>query len=331
MPEERDFFAKANPFGFIVFTRNCQHFDQVRRLANELREAVGRADAPILIDQEGGRVSRLQPPGWHTYPPPRLFGQIYEKDADTGAAAMQIYGRLVAYELRRMGITINCAPVVDLFIEGASNAIGDRALSRKPLVVAALARILAETFMANGVMPVLKHIPGHGRLNVDPHHVSPVINASRIELENDDFVPFELLKDLPAMMNSHAIFTSLDPDAPASMSSKIHGEIIRGAIGFEGLIFSDDVVMKALYGTPAERTKGVLAAGADVALHCNGKLDEMQTIAAAIGPMGDESWARWDYAKTMVKMPEGPYNSLVDSEQLDVLLGGSAFQAKSVG
>jgi beta-N-acetylhexosaminidase len=298
---------------------------------NELRQSVGRDDAPILIDQEGGRVSRLQPPNWNKYPPARYFGTMYEKDPELGAAAIQVYARLVANELRRMGITVNCAPVVDLFVDGASNAIGDRAISRKPAVVAALARRLAETFLANGVMPVIKHIPGHGRLNVDPHVVSPVINASRAELESDDFEPFVLLKDLPAAMNSHAIFTALDPDSPASLSAKIHHEVIRGTIGFGGLIFSDDIVMKALYGSAAERAKGVLKAGADVALHCNGKLEEMEEIAASLNPMNDESWAHWEHAKSMVKTPEAPYNSAADSAELDVLLGGLAYQAKSVG
>jgi len=328
---EYNFFADANPFGFILFTRNCEHFDQVRRLVNELRQSVGREDAPILIDQEGGRVSRLQPPAWHKYPPMRFFGAMYEKDPDVGAAAIEVYARLVANELLRMGITVNCAPVVDLFVEGASNAIGDRAFSRKPMVVAELARRLAETFLDNGVMPVVKHIPGHGRLNVDPHHVSPVIAASRMELEADDFVPFELLKDLPIVMNSHAIFTALDPDAPASLSSKIHSDIIRGAIGFGGLVFSDDIAMKALYGPAADRAKGVLAAGADIALHCNGKLEEMEEIAKALQPMNDESWGRWEYAKTMVKARDASYNPAADVEKLDVLLGGLAYQAQSVG
>jgi len=328
---EADFFAKANPLGFILFARNCEYFDQVRRLVNELRQAIKRPDAPVLIDQEGGRVSRLPLPRWPQYPPARTFGSMYEKDPGWGEAAIRVYARLIANELRRMGITVNCAPVLDLFVDGASNAIGDRAYSRKPAVVTALGRILAETFLENGIMPVIKHLPGHGRLNVDPHMVSPVINATRYEMENEDFLPFEALKDMPAGMNSHAIFTAFDPDAPASLSAKIHKDVIRGTLGFEGVMFSDDIVMKALHGTMAERAKNVLKAGADIALHCNGKLEEMETIAQALEPINDASWARWERAKAMVKAPPATYNAAADSAQLDVLLGGLAYHAKSVG
>jgi len=328
---ERKFFSECNPFGFIVFQRNCQHPDQLRWLIKELRQAVGRADAPVLIDQEGGRVARLQPPAWSKHPAARLFGAMYEKDADWGAEAIELYARLVANELVQLGITVICAPVVDLFVEGASNAIGDRALSRKPAVVAVLARILAETFLANGVLPVIKHIPGHGRLNVDPHLVAPVIEASRAELESDDFVPFALLKDLPIAMNSHSIFTALDPDAPASLSAAITDDIIRGVIGFDGLLLSDDLNMQALHGKPADLARRALAAGSDVALHCNGKLEEMKEVAAALAPMNEESWTRWNYAQGVVTLPDGTYNPAADSARLDVLLGALAFQVKSVG
>jgi beta-N-acetylhexosaminidase len=328
---ERKFFGEADPFGFILFQRNCQHPDQLRWLIKELRQASGRADAPIFIDQEGGRVARLQPPNWTKYPPARLFGAIYEKDPDWGAEAMQLYARLVAADLARLGITVNCAPVVDLFVAGASNAIGDRALSRSPEVVAALARIEAETFLAQGILPVIKHSPGHGRLNVDPHLVSPVIEASRAELESEDFVPFELLKDLPIAMNSHSVYAALDDSAPASLSFTINNDIIRELIGFDGLLLSDDIAMKALRGKPAELAIAALAAGADIVLHCNGKLEEMQEIVAGLKPMSDESWVRWDYAKSMVKQPEDTYNPIADSARLDVLLGAIAFQVKSVG
>lgn len=327
---ERRLFSKANPFGFILFQRNCESPDQVKWLVKELRYTVGREDAPILIDQEGGRVARLQPPHWPSHPPARIFGSMYERDPEWGTEAVRLYARLVADELWKLGITINCAPVLDLYIEGASNAIGDRAISEQPAVVAALARAWAEVFLANGILPVIKHIPGHGRLNVDPHLVLPVIEASLAELETGDFVPFELLKDLPIAMNSHGLFTSIDPDAPASLSSTMHSEIIRGTIGFDGLLLSDDIAMKALQGKPGDIARKALGAGADIVLHCNGKLGEMEEIAAALEPINDESWSRWEYAKTMTRPPEGVYNPHWDSARLDVLLGAIAYQAKSI-
>jgi beta-N-acetylhexosaminidase len=328
-PLERNFFKAANPFGFILFKRNCEEPDQVRWLIRELRQAVGRDDVPILIDQEGGRVSRLQPPHWPQHPPARLFGAMYERDPDWGAEAMQIYARIVANELWQLGITVNCAPVLDLFIEGASSAIGDRAISRTPAVVAALARVWAETFLANGVLPVIKHFPGHGRVKTDPHLMLPVIEASRAELESEDFVPFELLKDLPLGMNSHAVFMALDKEQPASLSSVVTQDIIRGTLGFDGLLLSDDLCMKALNGMPGDLAKRALAAGTDIALHCNGELAEMEAIAAVMEPMNKESWARWEHAKTMANAPDPAYNPLQDNARLDVLLGGLAYDVKS--
>lgn len=293
-------------------------------LIKEFQQAVGNPHAPILIDQEGGRVARLQPPHWPTYPPANVFGAMYERDPDWGTEAMQCYARLVAYELGKLGVTINCAPVVDLFFDGATDALGDRAISRQPSVVAALARVLAETFMANGVLPIIKHFPGHGRMKTDPHLILPVVDASRAELESDDFMTFELLKDLPLGMNSHAVFAALDPDLPASLSPTIHQDIIRGILGFDGLLFSDDITMKALKGLPADLARRALEAGSDVVLHCSGYLEEMAAIAAALEPMGDESWARWVHAQAMRREPHGDYNPRADNERLDLLLGGIA-------
>jgi len=325
---ERQFFKAVNPFGFILFKRNCETPDQVRYLVRELRQAVGRDDVPVLIDQEGGRVSRLQPPHWPQHPPARLFGEMYEKDAEWGNEATQLYARIVAHELVQLGIQVNCAPVLDLFIEGASSAIGDRAISRKPAVVAALARVWAETFLLNGVLPVIKHFPGHGRVKTDPHHLLPVIDASIAELESDDFVPFDLLKDLPIGMNSHAVFTAIDDKNPASLSPNIY-ELIRNQLGFDGLLLSDDITMKALQGTPAEIATSVLQAGADIILHCNGELPEMEAIAAILEPTSNESWARWEHAKSMVNAPSPHYNPREDVARLDVLLGGLAYDEET--
>jgi beta-N-acetylhexosaminidase len=327
-PLERQFFKAVNPFGFILFKRNCEDPDQVRYLIRELRQAVGRDDVPILIDEEGGRVSRLQPPHWPKHPPAQVFGAMYEKDAEWGNEAMQLYARIVANELWQLGIQINCAPVLDLVIEGASSAIGDRAISRKPAVVAALARVWAETFLNNGVMPVIKHLPGHGRVEKDPHNLLPTITASMAELESEDFVPFDLLKDLPLGMNSHAVFAAIDPNLPASLSPSVYG-IIRDKLGFDGLLLSDDINMKALVGKADDLSVRILDAGADIILHCNGDLAEMEAIAAVLEPTKPETWARWEHAKTMVNAPDPAYNPYADSAQLDVLLGGLAYDVKT--
>lgn len=326
LPEERRLFKETNPFGFILFSRNCDDPDQVRGLIMELRHAVGRPDAPILIDQEGGRVLRLKPPHWPKHPPARVFGAMYEKNSEWGAEAMQLNARIMANELVSLGITVNCAPVVDLFVEGATPAIGDRALSRKPAAIAELARVWAETLLTNGILPVIKHFPGYGRVKEDPHLSLPVIEASRAELESEDFVPFELLKDLPLGMTAHAIFKSIDAHMPASLSPTVHQDIIRGVLGFDGLLLSDDIVMKALQGPVEDSARQVLEAGSDIVLHCNGDLKEMRAVAAALSPISSESLARWDYAKSMVKLPDLTYNPRQDSARLDVLLGGLAYE-----
>jgi len=325
---ERATFRSANPFGFILFKRNCETPEQVRAFILELKQAVGRDDVQIAIDQEGGRVARLEPPYWPKYPPARAFGMMYENDPDWGVEAITLMTRLVAHELADLGITINCAPVVDLYNPEGTPAIGDRAFSDSPSIVAALARVQVETFLSNGILPVVKHLPGHGRLKTDPHKVLPTIDAPRAELEGQDFVPFELLKDVPLGMNSHAVFTALDPDNPASMSPVVNNEIIRGRLGFDGLLLSDDLTMKALKGLPGELAQKALLAGNDIILHCNGDGSEMEAIARVLEPMKDASWERWKYAQSRVIAAERTYNSAEDAERLDILLGGLAFNEK---
>jgi beta-N-acetylhexosaminidase len=328
---ERSLFESCNPFGFILFKRNCATPEQVHWLIKELRQVVGREDVPAFIDQEGGRVLRLGPPHWPKLPPARLFGLIYEHDAELGAEAMRHYARIVANDLAKLGFTVNCAPVLDLFLGSANGPIGDRAFSAAPSVAAALGRRMAEGLMENGILPVIKHLPGHGRLKTDPHDMLPAIEASAAELESEDFTPFELLKDVPLGMTSHAIFTALDPLYPASLSQTIHRDIIRGRMGFDGLLLSDDICMKALHGTPDDLARRALAAGSDIVLHCNGKYEEMQAIAHVLKPIGAESWARWLYAQSIVRPAKPDYSPAEDNERLDILLGAMAYEEKSTG
>lgn len=327
--DERKFFASSNPLGFILFKRNCESADQVRTLVRELRFTVGRDDAPVFIDQEGGRVARLQPPVWAKYPPMHLFGMAYENDPVGAAEAMRLCSRLIAHDLTQLGVTVNCAPVLDLFMADATSAIGDRAISRKPAVVAELARLQAETFLANGIIPVIKHLPGHGRMKADPHVATALVDATVAVLESDDFVPFELLKDLPVGMNSHGVFSAIDPNNPATLSSTVQQETIRNRLGFDGLLLSDDIDMRALKGEAGELARRVQEAGSDIILHCNGKLDEMKAVATAVEPMSDEVWERWQRACSMVSPADPAYNPREDIARLDILLGGMAYEGKS--
>ncbi len=324
---ERRFFAEVNPFGFILFRRNCESPDQVRWLTRELRSIVNRADAPVFIDQEGGRVARLQPPRWSKQPAARLFGQIYQEDPDWALEALQVSTRIAAHELASLEITANCAPVVDLLFDEGTSALGDRCFGRKPELVAALARVAAETMLGCGVLPVLKHFPGHGRMKLDPHKTLPTIAASRAELEGEDFAPFELLRDMPCGMTSHAVYEALDPNKPASLSTIVHQDIIRGALGFDGLLISDDLAMKALVGTLDNLAVRAIEAGTDVALHCSGNMDEMRLVASRLPAMSDPAWARWLRAKEMASAVDGCYDPAEDSARLDTLLGGYAGSA----
>lgn len=323
---ERNIFRECDPFGFILFKRNCESREQVQYLILELQQCVGRDKVVIAIDQEGGRVSRLQPPNWPKYPPARAFGLMYQRDPEWGMEAIRLYARILSCELVSLGITINCAPVVDLLYADGTPAIGDRAFSSEPAVVAALARAQAETFMANGILPVMKHLPGHGRMKLDPHLHLPTIDTPRAELEQLDFMPFELLKDIPLGMNSHGVFKALDKSRPASLSPTITNDIIRGSLGFDGLLLSDDLTMKALNGTPGDLARQALEAGNDVILHCNGESSEMEAISRTLlDPMADDSWKRWTHAQAMVTPINPAYSPREDAERLDVLLGGLAY------
>jgi beta-N-acetylhexosaminidase len=321
-PDEREFFQEADPFGFILFRRNCQTPDQVRALVADLRASVGRPDAPVLIDQEGGRVARMRPPEWAAHPTARRIGDLAAGDPEAGAEAAWLNARLLASMLHDVGITVDCAPVCDVPVDGSHDVIGDRAFSDDPELVASLARISCTGFLDGGVLPVIKHLPGHGRALCDSHLEQPRVEAGRAELARSDFLPFEVVSDMPLGMVAHVVYQELDPIHPASTSPVVIKSVIRDQIGFDGLLFCDDLSMEALAGTGAERAVAVLEAGCDVVLHCNGKLDEMRALAPVVPPLSDAAAARWARAQTFLK-PPGKADPDRMRARLDALLEGT--------
>ena len=277
---EREFIRSERPWGFILFKRNIETPAQVILLVRELREAIGNPEAPVLIDQEGGRVQRLGPPHWPVYPPGAVFGVLYDIDPALGLTAARLSARLMAADLTELGVTVDCLPLADVPVAGADAVIGNRAYGTEPGKVAAIARAVTDGLEQGGILPVLKHIPGHGRATADTHFRLPEVDTSKTELERTDFAAFQPLADLPMAMTAHVVFSALDPAQPATTSATIIQQVIRGAIGFQGLLMSDDVSMNALAGSIAERTRAILTAGCDMVLHCNGKLDEMREVAA---------------------------------------------------
>ncbi len=288
---ERAFFRAANPAGYILFRRNIENARQIEALVGDFRRCVGRADAPVLIDQEGGRVARLPSPPWRKAPPAAVFGRIAEQDAGRGARAAYLNALLIGADLKALGINVDCAPVLDLRVAGAHDIIGDRAFSEDPDTIAKLGRAACEGFIAAGVVPVIKHIPGHGRAHADSHESLPVVETPLDVLRASDFAPFRALADMPMAMTAHIVYTAADADRPATTSPAVVAAIIRGELGFDGLLMSDDICMKALAGSLAERTAAVIAGGCDVVLHCNGVLAEMEAVAAS-APALSESGAR---------------------------------------
>jgi beta-N-acetylhexosaminidase len=289
---EADFFAGEQPFALILFKRNCREPAEVRDLAAAFRHAVGRPDAPVMIDQEGGRVQRLQPPHWRKYPAARVFGRIAQHDRAAAERGAWLHGRLLAADLRDVGIDVNCAPVLDLGLPETSDAIGDRAFAADPQVIARLGRSLADGLLAGGVLPVVKHIPGHGRATSDSHKTLPVVGADLDTLAATDFAPFAALADLPMAMTAHIVFTAIDKAHAATVSKKVIHDIIRGRIGFDGLLMSDDVSMHALSGDYAARARSIHDAGCDLVLHCNGRTEEMREIGGAAPALGGKSRER---------------------------------------
>jgi beta-N-acetylhexosaminidase len=293
--DEARFVERALPWGLILFSRNVEDPDQIRALIGEFRSAAGWP-APVLVDQEGGRVQRLGPPHWRSYPPAARFGALHAIDEEAGEEAARLNARLIGQDLARLGMTIDCAPLLDLRLPETHPVIGDRAFHSDPRRVAALGRAACEGLKAAGIVPVVKHIPGHGRARVDSHLELPLVEADADTLRAEDFEPFRRLADMPVAMTAHVVYKAFDPDRPATLSADIIGEVIRGEIGFDGLLMSDDLCMGALTGTMRQRAEAMFAAGCDLALHCNGRLDEMAAVAQAAPLLAGESARRADAA-----------------------------------
>lgn len=300
--DERRLLSECPPWGFILFKRNCGGPDQVRALVAELRDAAERPDAPVLIDQEGGRVQRLQPPHWPARPPARRIGALADLAAGREAGFLQ--ARLIAHDLYALGITINCAPVLDLALPQQTHAIGDRAFSPDPEIVAALGQSTIEGYLAGGVLPVIKHLPGHGRAQVDSHEALPVVEDARATLAATDWAPFRACADAPLAISAHVLYTALDRDHPATLSPGIIEEVIRGAIGFAGPLLTDDLSMGALGGSLGERVAAARAAGCDIAVHCNGDRNEMIEVLDAAGPLEGNAATRVAHAMARLAPPQ---------------------------
>ncbi|MBN8543273.1 MAG: beta-N-acetylhexosaminidase [Alphaproteobacteria bacterium] len=289
---EHEFLLREQPYGVILFARNCDNPAQVKTLCAEIMNCLKHPFASILIDQEGGRVARLRPPHWRKYPPAAHFKCANE---------VKLNARVIAEELASVGITTNCAPLADVPIADAHDIIGDRAFGTTPEQVTRLARAQADGLMEGGILPILKHIPGHGRARADSHEELPVVDVSLEVLEASDFVPFRALRDIPLGMTAHILYTALDAKTVATQSKKVI-DYIRTKIGFDGLLMSDDLSMKALTGTYAERTKATFAAGCDLALHCNGDMAQMRDVAAQSLELAGDALRRAQRAKSMMPL-----------------------------
>ena len=306
--DERAFFRDVRPWGFILFKRNIDAPDQVRALTAELRACTGVDNAPVLIDQEGGRVQRLGPPHWPKYPPGRAYGQLAANDPLVKREVVRLGARLIAHDLTSLGINVDCVPVLDVPDPQGHEIIGDRAYANGPDDVARLGRAAAEGLIAGGVLPVIKHIPGHGRAMADSHLALPVVDAPLAELAARDFAPFRVLSDMPMAMSAHVIYTAIDPKRPGTTSKKVNRKVIRGAIGFDGLLMTDDLSMKALSGDFTDRAREALAAGCDVVLHCNGDMGEMKAVVAGTGALKGKAARRAAAALARVPRSAEPFD-----------------------
>tara|TARA_R110002073_G_scaffold68208_5_gene169508 strand:- start:6997 stop:8013 length:1017 start_codon:yes stop_codon:yes gene_type:complete len=319
-PDEKAFFRDAEPWGFILFKRNVDRRKQLSKLCVALRDAVGR-DAPIFIDQEGGRVQRLRAPHWRDAPPAADFGALYARDPDAGLEATRLNHRLLAHELMASGIDADCAPCLDMRIPEADKVIGDRAYGDDPAVIAALGGAAIEGLHAGGVASVIKHIPGHGRADADSHFALPRVTTSREELEATDFAPFRALKAAPMAMTAHVVYEAIDPDDPATLSSEVISSVIRGWMGYDGLVMTDDLSMQALSGKFEQRANRAFEAGCDMALHCNGKRKEMVALANVMPTLTGDALRRAKAAEAVRQTPEA-LDYKAGLARLDDLLNG---------
>jgi beta-N-acetylhexosaminidase len=322
LPGEAAFFRDTQPLGFILFGRNVVDPSQLQRLTADLRASIDRADAPVLIDQEGGRVQRLRPPHWRSIPAPGRFGDLAQRDRAAGERAVYLNHRLMAAELVALGITVDCAPMLDIRFPGAHDVVGDRSFGGETDLVAELGRIAAEALMAGGVMPVIKHIPGHGRAMVDSHLDLPRVTVGKADLKAIDFRPFLALRDLPWGMTAHLVYEAIDPDHPATLSARVIGDVIRGEIGFDGLLLTDDLSMKALRGGFTDLAARSLAAGCDVVLHCNGDMAEMRQVVAGLSPLSPAGKARYERGQARLRGQAVPTIDMAHlRDELDDLIG----------
>ena len=319
---EAAFFREMQPWGFILFARNIETPEQVRTLTASLRATVSDPRAPILIDQEGGRVARLKPPHWKLRPPAARFGALTAGNPEAAREATYLNARLIAHDLCELGINVDCLPVLDVPQPGAHDIIGDRAFAADPAVIIALGRAQIEGLMDGGVLPVMKHIPGHGRAASDSHLELPRVAAEAEELSAVDFVTFRSLDTCPMAMTAHVVYDSIDPQRPATTSPKVVRDVIRGEIGFDGLLMSDDLSMKALDGPLNVRAKAALFAGCDVVLHCNGDMDEMKDVASQAKSLDGASLRRANHALSQLVTPSG-FEPAVAEARLDSLLGAA--------
>ncbi|MBU6442654.1 MAG: beta-N-acetylhexosaminidase [Alphaproteobacteria bacterium] len=321
--KERAFFAEAQPWGFILFARNVATPDQVTRLVEELRETVNDPAAPVLIDQEGGRVARLKPPHWKERPAAARFGALYGENPEAAREAVYLNARLMAAELAALGINVDCVPVLDVPVEGADAVIGDRAFSHESTVVIDLGRAVIEGMIEGGVLPVMKHIPGHGRATADSHLALPRVATAADSLSASDFVTFRSLNHCPLAMTAHVVYEAIDAQRPATTSPKVIRDVIRGEIGFDGLLLSDDLSMQALSGPLSVRARAAQFAGCDIVLHCNGSLEEMREVAVEAKPLEDAALKRAEAARAHLARAEA-FDSVGAERRLADLLGAVA-------
>ncbi len=300
---ERDLFASERPCGLILFARNVDNPGQVQALVSDFKEAVGSKDVLILVDQEGGRVQRLRPPHWRAMPPARCFGDLYASNPEAAKRAAFAAARLMAAELYDLGINVDCTPCIDVPQDGAHDIIGDRAFSTDPDVVSVLGRAVMNGMLQGGVLPVIKHVPGHGRALADSHKALPHIDAPKQDLEAVDFRPFHDLRDAPLAMTAHVLLPAYDDQRPATLSPAIMSKVIRDKMGLTGLVMTDDIGMKALSGSFADLTRSVIEAGCDVALHCSGKFAEMADVAGAAPELAGKALMRFDNALGYLQDP----------------------------